>query len=68
MIISVLDEFQVLGLAMALVAGAGKNGPNKIKKLLRAAEAECDCDQVRELIQNCRMKITQMEDQWDGDV
>lgn len=65
MILSVLEDVAVLDIAMSLVAA--NNGNNrKLKRFLRRVEDNCDTESGKELVRIIRMKITQMEDQWDG--
>lgn len=67
MIISVLEGLDVLDVAMSLVSAyRGKN--DRLKKMLIRAEGACDTIEGKELLRQIRLKITQMEDQWDAEV
>lgn len=66
MIISVLEDVTVLDLATSLLAASG--GKMKaIKTLLKRAEDEANYQECKELFQLMRLKLTQLEDQWDGE-
>jgi hypothetical protein len=64
MVLSVLDDYDVLAAAAALQGACDDN--RRLKRLLRAAEELAGAGGARDLLRLIRLKVTQLEDQTDG--